>query len=106
MEIQSLSELSRKHILELIANGDVPSRVTNRLLLVAIIQTRAQLEIRIENLETKIDNNPSIVMLFKRRPSLFLRYFLYTILIISLLIASIVAKDDILSLFISILGAL
>ena len=91
---------------ELIANGDVPSRVTNRLLLVVIIQTRAQLEIRIENLETKIDNNPSIVMLFKRRPSLFLRYFLYTILIISLLIASIVAKDDILSLFISILGAL
>lgn len=91
---------------ELIANGDVPSRVTNRLLLAAIIQTRAQLEIRIETLESKIDNNPSLIMLFKRRPALFLRTFLFAVLIISILVAALVAKDDILSLFFSILGAL
>ena len=91
---------------ELLEKGDVPSRVTNRLLLAAIIQTREQLESRMEALEFKINDNPSIVMLFKRRPALFLRYFLITIFIIALLITAAVAKDDIVSFIISIIGAL
>lgn len=91
---------------ELIANGDVPSRVTNRLLLAAIIQTRAQLETRIENLESKIDDNPSLVLLFKQRPALFLRYLLLLVFVIALLVTAAVGGKDIASFIIAIIGAL
>jgi hypothetical protein len=91
---------------DLIANGDVPSRVTNRLLLAAIIQTREQLELRIEELEAKMNDNPPLVLMFKRRPALFLRYLLLITFIIVLLVTAAIAKDDIAAFFISILGAL
>ena len=91
---------------ELLEKGDVPSRVTNRLLLAAIIQTREQLEARMEALEFKINDNPSLIMMFKRRPILFLRYFFLIVFIIALLVTAAIARDDIISFIISIIGAL
>ncbi len=91
---------------DLIANGDVPSRVTNRLLLAAIIQTRVQLELRIEELEAKMDDNPPLVLLFKRRPVLFLRYLLLITFIIVLMVAAAIAREDIATFIISVLGAM
>lgn len=90
----------------LIDNGEVPSRVTNRLLLVAIIQSREHLETRITSLEERIEDNPSFVYLIKRKPKETFRFLLMIILTLVLVTAAAYRGDDLLSFITSLLAAL
>jgi len=90
----------------LIDNGEVPTRVTNRLLLVAIIQTRELLETRIDALEANIEDNPSFTLLLRRKPKETFRFLLVIVLIFSLVTAAAYKGDDLLALFVALLGAL
>ena len=91
---------------QLIESGEVPARVTNRLLLVAIIQTREHLETRIEALEIKIEDNPSFVFLLRRKPKETFRFLLMIILTLTLITAAAYRGDALLSFFASLLGLL
>ena len=90
----------------LIDNGEVPSRVTNRLLLVAIIQTREHLESRIIALEESIEDNPSFVYLIRRKPKETFRFLLTIIISLILLTAAAYRGDALLSFLSSLLGLL
>ena len=91
---------------QLIESGEVPSRVTNRLLLVAIIQSREHLEARIENLESKIEDNPSFVLLLRRKPKETIRFLLLIILILILITAAAYRGDNLITFLSTLLSAL
>ena len=87
----------------LIENGEVPSRVTNRLLLVAIIQTREHLEGRLDELEKCIDENPSFTLLIRRKPRETFRFLLIMLLILALVAAAAYRGDDVLQFLTTLL---
>ena len=91
---------------KMIESGDVPTRVTNRLLLVAIIQTREHLETRITELEDCIDENPSISLLMRRKPKETFRFLLVILLILSLVAAAAYRGEELLSFLAAVLGVL
>ena len=90
----------------LIDNGEVPTRVTNRLLLVAIIQTREHLEERITTLDAKIEDNPSFTYLLRSKPKETFRFLLMIIFTLILVTAAAYRGDALLSFISSLLAAL
>lgn len=91
---------------QLIESGEVPARVTNRLLLVAIIQSRTHLEARIGKLEAKIEDNPSFVLLLRRKPRETIRFLLMIILVLALVTAAAYRGDDLLNFLVKLLAIL